>query len=144
MIELAEHRVAKLGPSFQERVRFHHMDVREFEAPPGAYDLVVTHFFLDCFSEAELPNVVSLLISWATPQTQWLLSDFREAEGFLGRAWTCTVIRSLYAAFRLTTGLRVTRLPGYRAALLQAGFCACREENAVGGLLHSSLWKARG
>jgi Methyltransferase domain len=141
MVELAERRVASMGQSFRERVRFCTGDVRECEPRLGGYDLIVTHFFLDCFSESEVASVVSRLALWAKPGALWLVSDFREAEGAIGRIWTRSVIRGLYLAFRFATGLKVTRLPDYVRAVSKEGFCVRREERALGGLLHSSVWQ---
>ncbi len=143
MVELAERRVAGMGRSFRGRVRFHVEDVWEFEPRTDGYDLIVTHFFLDCFSEPELAGIVACLGSWGVPGARWIVSDFREAEGLVCRLWTRAVIRGLYAAFRFTTGLRVTRLPNYAAALVREGYLQRCEEKALGGLLHCSLWEAR-
>ena len=143
MVELAERRVAGMGRTFRERVRFRVGDVWEFEPRTDGYDLIVTHFFLDCFSEPELAGIVACLGSWGVPDGRWIVSDFRQAEGPVGRLWTRAVIRGLYAAFRFTTGLRVTRLPNYAAALVREGYLQRCEEKALGGLLHSSLWEAR-
>jgi ubiquinone/menaquinone biosynthesis C-methylase UbiE len=141
MTELAERRVAALGRSFRERVRFYAEDVREFTARPEGYDLIVTNFFLDCFTESELGQVVARLARSAAPQARWIVSEFRQADGLFGRVWTAAIIRGLYAAFRLTTGLRVTTLPDYAAALASQSFQIRCEETAFGGLLHSSLWE---
>lgn len=141
MVDLADRRVTSMGPDFRERVRFCARDVREFEPRAAGYDLIVTHFFLDCFSEPELTDVVGRLATWAAPDARWIVSEFAEAEGPIGRVWTRAVIRGLYAAFSLTTGLCVTRLPNYVAALGRTGFLLLREEQALGGLVHSSLWK---
>jgi SAM-dependent methyltransferase len=143
MVEVASRRIAPMGASFRDRVRFRTADVREFQPRPEGYDLIVTNFFLDCFSELELAKVVARLASSATPHALWILSDFREADGVLGRLWTGAVIRSLYAAFRMTTGLRVTSLPDYSSALARRGYLLRREERALGGLLFSSLWEGR-
>lgn len=143
MVEVAERRVAGMGRTFRERVRFRVGDIREFEPRTDGYDLIVTHFFLDCFSERELAGIVACLGSWGVPDARWIVSDFREAVGPVGRLWTRAVIRGLYAAFRFTTGLRVTRLPNYAAALGREGYVQRCEETALGGLLHSSLWEAR-
>lgn len=142
MIELAERRIAAMGRSFRERVRFLARDVREFKPRLHGYDLIVTNFFLDCFTEQDLAKVVALLAACGTPQTRWIVSDFREADGPIGRVWTSAIIRSLYAAFRLTTGLRVSRLPDYQAAIARSGYLLLCEEKALGGLLHSSLWQS--
>lgn len=141
MIELAERRVAGMGQGFRRRVRFRAADVRDFDPRPEGYDLTVTHFFLDCLAERELAQVVSRIANCGTPHERWIVSDFREAEGRIGRVWSRAVIRALYGAFRLTTGLRVTRLPNYVAALARKGYLLRCEQQALGGLLHSSVWE---
>ena len=142
MIELAQRRIAGLGRSFQSRVRFHCEEIREFKPRPEGYDLIVTHFFLDCFREHELAQVVARLASCGAPHGRWIVSDFREADGLIGRIWTGTIISGLYGAFRLTTGLRANRLFDYAAALAKGGYRLRCKERALGGLLHSSLWEA--
>ena len=141
MIALARRRVAKSGDANAVRVCFHHVDVRNFVPQACAYDLMVTNFFLDCFSDNELAGVIAHLSECAAPDANWLVSDFRRAGGPLGRLWTTVVTRSLYAAFRLTTGLRVSRLPAYLAAVRRAGYSLQGEKTLLGGLLHSSLWR---
>jgi ubiquinone/menaquinone biosynthesis C-methylase UbiE len=141
MVELAERRVLGMGQSFRKRVKFHTCDIRNFWARPGSYDLIATHFFLDCFSQTELPSVVSRIANWGRPNGLWMVSEFREAQGPVSRVWTHAVIRFLYAAFRFMTGLRVTRLPNYVAALEGAGYSLFSEKKILGGLLHSSLWR---
>lgn len=140
MIELAERRITNMGRTFRRRVVFYQVDIREFAARSPQYDLIATHFFLDCFTGAELENVIQRLASWAIPSAKWIVSDFHEAEGLLGSWSSRAFIRGLYAAFRLTTGLRVTRLPDYQAALRREGWVPKYEEERLGGLLHSSLW----
>jgi ubiquinone/menaquinone biosynthesis C-methylase UbiE len=140
MIALARRRVANMGGTFLERVNFFACDVRDFKPTRNGYDLIATHFFLDCFSEAEIARVVARLAGWGAPGAQWIVSDFREAETSLGRIWTRAVIRGLYAAFRWTTNLRVTRLPNYAAALAGRNLCLRKREVRFAGLLCSSLW----
>lgn len=141
MTELAERRVSRMGSVYRERVRFFIGDVREFEPHTAGYDLIVTHFFLDCFDDKELAEVVARLASWRKADSRWVVSDFCEGQGMIGQLWTRAVIRSLYAAFLFSTGLRVKRLPDYRAILAQEGFLPRFEESALGGLLHSSFWE---
>jgi ubiquinone/menaquinone biosynthesis C-methylase UbiE len=69
MIELAERRVAAMGPAYRARVRFYVGDVGEFQAQPKCYDLIVTNFFLDCFSETELSTIVARLAGWGAERT---------------------------------------------------------------------------
>jgi len=141
MVELAERRVTAMGRGVRSRVRFHVADLRDFAPPQRDYDLVGTHFFLDCFTDIEAAHLATRLASWTAPQAQWLVSEFQQAPGRFAGAWTRLVIRALYAAFRVSTDLRVTRLPHYEEALAGAGFRLQRSERAFGGLLWSSLWK---
>lgn len=143
MTELAERRITSIGQAFLSRVVFHPVDIREFASQSPQYDLIVTHFFLDCFTGPELERVVHRLASWAIPSAKWMVSDFHEVDGLLGSWSSRAVIRALYAAFRLTTGLRVTHLPDYQVALRRAGWVPQSEQEALGGLLHSSLWASK-
>jgi SAM-dependent methyltransferase len=140
MIDLAQRRIAGMGRTFCARVSFHVGDIREFQARPEGYDLIVTHFFLDCFSRSEIRSLVSYVAGWAAPGALWILSEFSEAEGPIGHIWTRAIISGLYAAFRLT-GLQLTRLSDYSAALLEAAFECKSVEYSRGGLLQSSLWE---
>ena len=112
-----------------------------WQPPAVSYDLIVTHFFLDCFTDAELRPLVARLAAFATPDARWLVSDFRQpARGpaaWHARAW----IGGLYAFFRVATGLRVRRLPNHAAALAAAGFRLEGETLARWGLLTSQLWR---
>lgn len=144
MVELARARAKRLGHDCTARVRFHVGDVRNLQRPAHQYDLIVTHFFLDCFADHDLLPLVRDLAGYAGPRARWILSEFCEAPGRWGRLWTGAVTRSLYAAFKLTTNLTVTRLPDYGGALEQAGFQPDKREEALGGLLHSSVWVRAG
>lgn len=144
MIELAQRRAARLGPSFLARVRFLRQDIAHFEPPPGGYDLLATHFFLDCFAQREILSAVSRIASWAAPGAHWLVTDFREAPTPLRRLYTRAAIRTLYAAFDFATGLSVTELPRYTEALAASGCIPKNERITLGGLLYSSLWQCPG
>jgi SAM-dependent methyltransferase len=141
MVELAQRRVAAMGKNLRHRVRFHSGDFRLFQPPRTSYDLIVTNFFLDCFPEAQMASVASRIAGWAAPGALWMLSDFAEAPGFVGGLWTQAVIGALYAAFRITTGLPVMRLPAYLPAVAAADFRPLRRLDVLGGLLHASIWR---
>lgn len=81
------------------------------------------------------------LAKWGRPGARWIVLDFLEAENGVARWWTRAVVRALYAGFRVITGLRVTRLPDYKAALTREGALLCREVRSLDGLWHSTLWK---
>lgn len=140
MLALAEDRARSVGAA--NRVNFHHADARTWPLPPGAaYDLVVTHFFLDCFTTGELPPLLDRLAASASVDALWIVSEFHQpAHGFA--AWRASLwITALYLFFRLVTGLRVRALPTYRPLLQACGFHLERVITADAGLLVSELWR---
>lgn len=123
----------------RERLTPQQADVR-FYQPARNSDLVVTHFLLDCLTQLEVEALVAELTPTLRPKALWLVSEFRVPSGWLRwPAWV--LVRSLYLAFRILTGLRVTRLPDYAAALRANGFAVVAEERKLFGVLTTELWQ---
>src|SRR5947209_11342892 len=49
MIDLARRRLEGMAPTAVSRVQFLHRDITSWNPESHGYDLIVTHFFLDCF-----------------------------------------------------------------------------------------------
>ena len=109
--------------------------------PEATFDLIVTHFFLDCFSEEELELMVPAYAGAAQEDCRWIVSEFRQPEkGF--HAWRARLwIGGLYWLFGKTTGLRTRRLPNYAPLLERHGFRRTRAVIKEMGLLTSELWE---
>jgi cyclopropane fatty-acyl-phospholipid synthase-like methyltransferase len=120
------------------RLRTHHADALAFTAV-GPYDLIVSHFFLDCLAQSELETLASRLTPHLAPNALWLVSDFRIPADPL-RLPARALVRSLYLAFRLLTGLRTTSLPDHADALRTAGFTRTAQRLSLAGLLTTELW----
>ncbi len=122
------------------RVRMHQTDAREWEPENSAYDLIVTHFFLDCLTTAEAAALAHKIRSHASANAVWVVSEFAIPKGWLGWLIARPLVQGLYCAFFVLTGLRVQRLPKYGEALAEAGWARLREKKLLGGLLVSELW----
>lgn len=133
MLELAR---ARAGDS----VKYHLADARTIPLPMAEYDLIVTHFFLDCFDQADAESLVHRLADAAKPDACWLISEFRQPRHGLRAAWARVWLRTLYAFFRITTGLETSHLIDHHALLERAGFRLIQGESARFGLLASELW----
>ncbi len=116
-----------------DRVSFHQANALKF--PLGEYDLVCTHFFLDCLNEKEAAALVARVAASLKPGARWLISEFRDPA-----PWARSIVQTLYFFFRWTTGLRTRELIDYRRLLERAGFQMSRCESARAGLLVSELW----
>ncbi len=122
------------------RVRFWLADARTVELP-GPYDLIVTHFFLDCFTESELAGLVAGLAKHCSPGGRWLISEFGLPSAGLRRVAAGALIRAMYWFFRTATGLPVNRLPQYAPVLAANGFRVVGQCSKASGLLVSELWE---
>lgn len=117
-------------------------DARTFLPPNPPYDLIATHFFLDCLTTAEIQSLAATLRAAATPSALWLVSDFAVPPTLYGRIIAAPIVHSLYRAFGLLTGLAPRTLPDHRTALRQAGFVLQTQRPHLAGLLTSELWSA--
>ncbi len=124
------------------RVTFEATTLPEWQPPKGEFDLLVTHFFLDCFPPDQLQQVVSRLASGAQPGARWLLADFCEPPRGFAR-WRAKMILALaYAFFNVATSLPARRLTEPDNFLRQQGLSLIGRKIYDGGLLHSDLWRA--
>lgn len=129
MLELARARAGEQG------VTYHQADALTMLLPAGEYDLIVTHFFLDCFDERDAAALMKKVARSARSDARWLISEFRET-GW----WSRVILSGLYLFFRITTGLQTRRLVDHRPLLKREGFRLEKEELGVFGLVSSELW----
>jgi len=103
--------------------------------------LVVTHFFLDCFTQDEVDGLVTSLAAQLKAGALWVVSDFGVPRVRWLRPFAAVYVRSLYLAFRILTGLRVTQLPDPQRALVHAGFKQLARHDFLLGLIYTELWQ---
>ena len=106
----------------------------------GGFDLIVTHFFLDCFRPEELAALVAKIAESAAEDAQWLLTDFREPESGWRRWRGRAALALMYGFFRVATGLSASRLTPPDPFFETAGFRLASRRLANFGLAHSDLW----
>lgn len=125
----------------RQRVHPRAADARELQfAGPRRYDLVVTHFFLDCLTTREIHSLAAAIRPSLLPGARWVVSEFDLPPGQFGRFVAAPLVSGLYRAFGLLTGLGVRRLPDHRAALGDAEFHLAARRTWLRGLLVSELW----
>ncbi|HEU4634716.1 MAG TPA: class I SAM-dependent methyltransferase [Edaphobacter sp.] len=126
---------------FSNRLKTLQMDALAYTPPDdGHYDLVVSHFFLDCFTEEQLKRLIANVRPSLRGRSLWLVSDFRIPQGSLHLP-AYAFVRSLYFAFRLLTGLSITHLPDHASCLAQAGFECIDRKMFFSGILTTELWE---
>jgi len=139
----ATQRRLERGGFDQRRLELIRADVLELAREPwpwGSFDLVVTHFFLDCFRGDQLETLLPAIAQRTIPGAAWLIADFRIPEGGLPRARARIILRLAYAFFRLATQLPAATLTAPDTILFQSGFQLQQRLISQAGLLHSDVW----
>lgn len=144
MLQLARRRVEMEQPDRSAQVRFLHRDITSWAPPENHYDLVVTHFLLDCFPEAELARVIKNLASAAKPGAVWLVADFRLPDRGVARLRARVWLAGMYQFFRLTARIKATELIDPTPYLQAKGFALAGQHLFRGGMLKSELWRSIG
>ena len=141
MLQLARKRVQSEIPDRTDQVRFLHRDITSWLPAENAYDLLVTHFLLDCFAEAELAGVIRKLAGAAKPDAAWLLADFRLPTQGFARLHAKVWLVAMYQFFRLTARIRAAELVDPTSHLQAAGFRLVQQNLFKHEMLKSELWR---
>lgn len=143
MLSLARRRLAGQGMDCNG-IEFIHADALTWKPPGGNFDLIVTHFFLDCFRAEQVELLIAKLARVAAPRANWLLADFQTAKEGLHRQRSRLILWGMYRFFRAVTRLPATELIPPDAFLSQQGFTLREREVYDWGLLHSDWWQRAG
>ena len=119
MLQLLRHRCESATPDSAQRLRTQQANALTLPLD-ATYDLIVTHFFLDCLTQPELDSLVPRIANHLQPGALWLLSDFHIPAN-LAKLPARLLVRALYLAFRILTNLRTTALPDHTTSLQQSG-----------------------
>jgi ubiquinone/menaquinone biosynthesis C-methylase UbiE len=109
--------------------------------PEAPFDLIVSHFFLDCFDEQELSTLVARVNAAAGAGAVWVVSDFAIPQPPVARQLGRLVVGGLYLAFGRLTGLRTRRLPDHGLVMRESGWRLEDRRTLLMGLLASERWR---
>jgi ubiquinone/menaquinone biosynthesis C-methylase UbiE len=97
------------------KVRFVRADVTEWQ-PESDYNILITPFVLDCFSDHDLNSLMSKLSTKLHKDGIWIFTDFVRTQFF----WQKSLVKIMYWFFRVTTGLTISSLPDFKKAFENA------------------------
>lgn len=140
MIAQARHHLQRHGLD-AAAVQFIHTDVLTWTPPSGAYDLIVTHFFLDCFRPDQLDVLMPKLASASAPHAHWLIADFQLAKSGWRRLRSRLILWGMYRFFRVATRLPARELTPPDPFMLKAGFSPLLRVETEWSLLKSEWWR---
>lgn len=130
MIHQARFRLQKT-----KQIHFHCVDIRDWKT--SGYDLIISHFVLDCFSEKERRKIILNLIDKLTPRGRWLISDFNPEVGL----WAKAVTWGMYFFFKCTSQLPMHQLRMYAPLIEKNGMRLTHQHIKWRGFIYSNLWQ---
>ena len=122
-------------------VEFTCADILQWTPEAAQYDLIATHFFLDCFRPDQICAIVKKLSQAAKPSASWLLSDFQIPRSGLSRWRARAIVRCMYTFFRAATKLPASGLSEADEYLEACGFNLRARSVSEWGLLRSDHWE---
>ncbi len=141
MIELMRRRLENLKLD-TARVQFICADIRKWKPKNEFYDLIVSHFFLDCFSREELEQLVPQIAQGLIAKGKWLISDFREPARGFKRMRAQIILWLMYFFFRGITNLNAHRLIDPSSSLQKAGLQLEAKWLFNLEFLYSEIWQS--
>jgi ubiquinone/menaquinone biosynthesis C-methylase UbiE len=124
-----------------EKAEFVQANILEWQPPKQQFDLVATHFFLDCFRPEQLEIIVEKISQAATAQANWLLADFQAPARGIGRVRARIILRMMYTVFRLVTRLPASDIAPPNDYLTRNGFELHKQQVSEWGLLRTDWWR---
>jgi ubiquinone/menaquinone biosynthesis C-methylase UbiE len=101
------------------------------------YDIVITPFLFDNFTEQTLQNVFANIHQKLKPGGTWLNTDFRPTSKW----WHKLLLRSMFIFFRLICHIEASQLPGIKKCFEKHGYTTIDQKSFFGDFILSTVYK---
>ncbi len=101
------------------------------------FDVVVTPFLFDNFTEQTLHKVFNSINGLLKKDGLWLNCDFQ----LTGKWWQWVMLKSMFVFFRLICNIEASKLPKIRECFEQDGFKARAQKNFFGEFIEAGVYK---
>lgn len=130
MLELTKERISKSSNAI------HLIHGTEDSIPPGIkFDAVITHFYLDLFSQISCNQVIQKISRSMHVKSMWLVTDF------INKTWWQNILLFvMYKFFRLTSHIEASNLPAWQQLLKTNGFIEDKSNFFFWKFIRSSLF----
>lgn len=115
------------------RVHFIHGSWQD--VPARKFDVVVTNYFLDLFTNQTLGLMIPVIAGSLHTDGQWLATDFTGDS-----KWHRIMLRLMYWFFGLVCEIEAKSLPAWEEAMTNAGFRQVAARRSFGGFMKSVLF----
>jgi ubiquinone/menaquinone biosynthesis C-methylase UbiE len=106
-------------------------------AMQNQYDVLITPFLFDNFTEQTLQKVFSHIHNSLKPGGLWLNTDFR----LTGKWWQALLLHSMFIFFRVICRIEATRLPDIEKLFEQHRYKGISQKSFFGDFILSTAYK---
>ena len=140
MINTATDRIHRSDSNLLNRYKPIVADALSHKYPIDSYDIVVSQFFLDCFTDDQVKELVARLSLTLKPGGYLCYADFAYPNRQPMKSISKIVLPTLYRFFRLTAGLSTNHLPQVN---LSDSLDLLEREVWLQGFIVSETWQKR-
>jgi ubiquinone/menaquinone biosynthesis C-methylase UbiE len=139
MLQLQRRRLTDVNP--RPCVSFVRSDAKEYQPEKDQLDLLVTAFFLDCFTEDELSDMLPSWLTGVRPGGFLYYVDFCRPKSGWRRFRADCYLGLMHSMFRWSTGLPNRRLIDLDAVLARQPMSLIASEELSHGLITARLYR---
>ena len=115
------------------QVDFYYSTIEDFGG--GNYDVIITEFFLDLFSENEIKSYIHLITHKLSKNGVWFDTDFRATNSLSKKA----LLKIMYLFFRIFSNVKVDKLIATKKIIESKGLIITKEKKFKSGFITSRL-----
>jgi len=112
-------------------------DAIENVALSAGFDIVITPFLLDNFTESTLNKVFAHISSLLKKDGLWLNASFQ----LTGKWWQQVLLKTMFIFFRITCGIEASKLPGIATCFEMNGYKLITEQPFFGDFIGSKVYR---
>jgi tRNA (cmo5U34)-methyltransferase len=127
-----------INPIYKDKVNF--IVGTENEIKPGEqYDVIITCYFLDLFSQEKMEDVMATLYDSLKTNGIWIFSDFHKnnPESFIKRS----LLKIMYSFFRILCNVQAKKLPDIDKGFSKLNMTPLRSDFFYSNMIVSMLLK---
>ena len=98
------------------------------------FDVVITNFFLDLFTEASCDKIVGRIRNSLHRDSQWIMTDFENLTW-----WHAVMLKAMYSFFKVTSAIEASQLPPFDLLFVKNGMAVRKSEFFYGRFIKTSL-----
>ena len=142
MIDLSKRKLEKSALN----VEFNCTKIEDFQPIDNFKpDLIIAHFFLDCFTHDEVKLIIDRVSEWAAVNAKFVISDFLiTKKTSFNKIYQKMLTKIMIRFFRLFCGISTRFLPNIPKIMTAQGWNCLSQESLKSEFINSWVWQIEG